>query len=253
MSNTTEYFSMQGRVAIGVRNADGSRAPARWVYDASTLEWDFQVDRDEKIESYSGARGLAGTMAKKKAMTVKLTLGQINDSNAALSIAGKTVQVTGGTATDENIGDVKPGDMVALDNVLVTSLVLSGTAPATPVLDTDYTVNTDTGVVTFLTACTGVKASYTYGAYSIVTALTAKPQDLYVLFDGMNTVDGATLLARGEVHRIQFDPTNTLSLINDTFADMQLTGAARIDPVRISDAKYGGYARLMLIDPPAVP
>lgn len=253
MSQTTEYFSMQGRVAIGLRNPDGSRKPAQWVYDASSLEWAFQVDKDEKIESYSGARGLAGTMAKKKAMTVKLTLGQINDSNAALSVAGNTVQVTGGTVTAENIGDVKAGDMVALDNALISTLALTGTLPAAPALGTDYTVNTTTGIVTFLTACTGVKAGYTYGAYSIVTALTAKPQDMYVLFDGMNTVDGATLLARGEVHRIQFEPTSTLALVNDSFADLQLSGSARVDPVRLSNAKYGGYARLLLIDPPVVP
>lgn len=249
MSETTEYFSMQGRVALGIRNSDGSRAPAKWVFDASVLEWDFTVDKDQKTDGYTGGRGLAATLAKSKSMNVKLTLGQINDSNASLSIAGTTVQVVGGTVAAEQIGDVDAGDMVGLDNCKVSELVLTGTQPTELVLDTDYTVNVTSGVITFLKDATGVKAAYTYAAYSIITALTAKPQDLYVLFDGMNTVDGATLLARGEVNRIQFDPASSLPLINDSFADLELSGAARVDPIRVSDSKYGGYARLMLLDP----
>lgn len=248
MSKTTESFSMQGKVSLGLRNADGTRAPAQWVSDASTLEWDFTVETDDQIESFSGARGLQAQLDKSKKMNVKLTLTQLNDANAALATAGTVNSITGGTATAENIGDVAPGDTVALEYAKVSALTLSGTAPASPQVDVDYTVNTDTGILTFLTACTGVTANYTYAASSIVTALTSLAKDYYVLFDGMNTVRGAVGKVRGEVHRISFSPANAVNLIGDSFGTIEVSGAARVDPVRAADPKYGGYARLMLVD-----
>ncbi|URX63255.1 hypothetical protein KR767_04080 [Luteibacter anthropi] len=249
MSATTEYFSMQGKVALGIRNPDGSRQPAKWVYDASTLEWGFSVDKDEKNENWSGARGLAATLQTKKTMTVKLTLGQLNDTNAAQSVAGTAVAIAAGTVTAEAIGTPDVGDMVGLEYAKVAEVVLKAGA-ATLTKDTDYTLNPATGVLTFLTkAASPVSAAYSYSAHSLVTVFSGSNPDMYVLFDGENTVDGATGKCRGEVNRITFDPASTLALINSTFGEMELNGSARVDPLRISNPRYGGYARLILVDP----
>lgn len=249
MSTTTESFSMQGHVSIGERNTDGSRKPARWVANASTLEWGWTVETDEALESFSGGRGVLDELDKSKKMTVKLTLTQLNDNNAALAMGGNVVAVTGATVTNESIGDVAAGDIVALEFAKVSALTLAGTAPAAPVLGTDYTFNADTGILTFLTACTGVKAStYTYAAYSVITALSSGAKDYYVLFDGQNTVRGAIGLCRGEVNRIAFSPTDTLGLITDSFGNINLSGSAKIDAYRMTDPKYGGFARLILVD-----
>jgi len=251
MSLNPEYFSMQGRVALGLRNADGSRGPARWVYDSSALEWNFSQDQDEQNESWSGARGLAATLTTKESLSVKLTLQQLNDDNAALASAGTVVQVTTGTVTAEPLPIGKVGDMIALEYAKVSDVELTGGAGGTTPLveDTDYTLNAATGVITYLTAqATAPHAAYTYAAHSIITALSQRSQEFWVLFDGENTVDGATGLCRGEVHRISFPPASTLALINSSFATLELTGKARVDPVRINNSRYGGYARLMLID-----
>lgn len=248
----TEYFSMQGRVAIGLLNADGTRQPARWVGDASTLEWNLSVDETDINEAYSGVRGLAATLKKSKKMDVKVNLKQISDANAALAVNGTEVAVVSGSVTDETIGDVKAGDMVALEYAKVSALVLAGTAPVAPVDGTDYKLNATTGVLTFLTDCTGVKASaYDYAAHSLVTVFSGNTPNMYVLFDGENTVDGTTLLARGEVYKIQFSPASTLGMIQDDVGSLELTGKARIDASRVDNSNYGGYARLMLLDPAA--
>jgi hypothetical protein len=249
MSVNTEYFSMQGRVAIGVRNADGSREPAQWVYDASKLEWAFSVDKDEREESYSGQRGLAATLIKKKSMKLNLTLGQLNDSNAALAVAGKQVKIDAGTVTAETIGTVKAGDMVALDYAKVSSVALTGSGSATLEEDTDYTLNATTGVLTFLTANEDVSADYEYAAHSLVTVFSGQKKDLYILFDGMNTVDGTEMMCLGEVYRASLEPASTLGLIQDGFGDLELAGDALIDSVRLSQERYGGYARLKLLAP----
>lgn len=248
MSQTTEFFSMQGKVALGLLNTDGSRQPARWAYDASTLEWNLSVDESEKTESSSGSRGLAATLKTKKTLEVKVTLNQLNDDNAALAVNGTVVPVTLGTVTAEDLGDVGIGDMVALEYASTSALVLSGTAPVAPALGTDYTVNLATGVVSFLTACTGVKAAYSYAAHSLVTVFSSRSPNMYVLFDGENTVDGAVGLARGEVYKIVFSPASTLGFIQDDFGNLELTGKARFDNTRAGNDRYGGYARLMLID-----
>lgn len=247
MADITEYFSGQGRVMIGPRHADGSRGPARWIYDASQLEMKMSAEVEEKNESWSGARGLAATMASKKTLDVDLTLGQLNTDIVALATSGQRTEVSGGSVTDEVIGDVKPGEVFALDHVLVSALVIkdgSGNLTA----NTDYTVNTATGIVTFLTAKTGVKADYSYKAYSVATLLDGASKDWYVLFDGLNTVDGAQLKVRAEIHRVSFAPAQSMGLIQESFNDLQMTGKAKIDPVRQGDAKWGGFARVILVD-----
>lgn len=251
MTTKTEYFAMQGRVALGLRNADGTRQPARWISDAGTLEWSFTTDKKKINESFAGSRGLAATLKGAKTMTVKVSMKQINDDNAALSVNGNVVAIASGTVSGESIGDVKAGDMVALDYAKVSSVVLSGTAPATPVVGTDYRINETTGVLTFLTDCTGVDGAYEYASHSLVTVFTSNSPDMYLLFDGENTVDGAELLARGEVYKVQFDPASTVGLIQDDFGNLELSGEALVDSTRVDNSEYGGYARLMLVSPGA--
>lgn len=249
MSDIAEYFSMQGRVMIGRRNPDGTRAPARWVYDASVLSLAQSKTREEKTESWSGERGTAATMTSKRTIEVSLTLGQLNTDNLALATEGAIVEQASGTVTDEVIGDVKAGDVVALNYAAISSLSLVDGTSAALVEDTDYTLHPETGFITFLAAKTGVKAStYSYAAYSLVTLANGGAPDQYVLFDGLNTVDGTAKRCRGEVHKINFDAAETLGLIQDNFGDIPLKGLAKVDPVRQADPKWGPYARIILID-----
>lgn len=248
--NLNEYFSMQGKVYIGLRNADGTRQPARWVYDSSKLEWAQSVSEEEQDESWSGQRGLAATLKTKKGLQVNLTLGQLNTDNAARAMSGVATDVAAGTVTAEPIGDVKAGDVVALAYGAVSAEALKDGASAALVAGTDYTINADTGVISFLTAKTGVVASsYSYGVHSIVTALSQNAPNVYVVFDGENTVDGASMKVRGEVYNVVFNPASTMSWINDNFGSMELQGKARVDPFRQPDPKWGPFARVLMVDP----
>ena len=66
-------------------------------------------------------------------------------------------------------------------------------------------------------------------------------------YNAEQTPDGEVL------RRITFNPASAVNLISDSFGQLELEGAARIDPVRAADSKYGGYARLKLIDTPVTP
>lgn len=249
MAENTEYFSMQGRVYLGLRNSDGSRAPARWVYDASTLEAAMSTDRENKNESYSGVRGLAATLTTGRTLTLNLTLVQLNVDNAALATDGIRVDLAAGSVVDESIGAVVAGDVVALDYAAISNLVLEDSASAALTEDTDYTVNLDTGLVTFLTTKAGVTGSYDYAAHSLVKVFESERPEFYALFDGLNTVDGAAKRCRGEFNRISFPPAETLALINESFGEISLAGDGKIDPVRQTDPKFGLYGRVILVDP----
>lgn len=248
MADFTEYFSMQGRVYLGLRNADGSRQPAKWVYDASTLSWAMSAETEDKFENYSGARGLAATLKTTREMTVNLTLGQLNTDLAAIAMDGVRVEIAAGAVVNETIGNVQPGNVVALEYALVSDLALVDGAAAALVEGTDFEVNLLTGVITFLSTKTGVKASaYDYAAHSIVTALNGGSPDYYLMFDGENTVDGAVMKCLGQVHRVSFMPASEFGFIQDSFGEFELEGKAKIDPVRAADPKWGPFARVKLI------
>lgn len=250
--NTPEYFSMQGKVFIGKRNPDGSREPARWMYDASTLEMTQTKEKDTINESWSGERGEAASRTTARTFEVSLTLRQLLTDTLALAQDGVRVEAAAGTVTAEALGDVAPGDVIALDYAAISDLELEDGTTPTPVAlveDTDYTYDPDLGVITFLTAKTGVSAAYEYAAHSLVTLGNALSQDYYVLFAGLNTVDGSSARCRGEIHKINFDPSGAFGFIQDAFGELQLSGSAKMDPVRRADPRWGPYARVFLVEP----
>lgn len=252
MPVNTEYFSMQGRVYIGPRNPDGSRGPARWVYDSSNLVLAQEVERETKNESWTGVRGRAATLTTGRNLNVNLTLDQLNTDNAALAMQGVATEVVAGSVTDEAIGDVTPGDVVALEYAAVSALAMTDGSAAALVEDTDYTLNPDTGVIQFLTARTGVNAdTYSYAAHSLITALNGGVKDYYVMCDFLNTVDGTLMKGLGEVHRVNFSPASEFGFIQDSFGALELEGEALVDPVRQPDPRWGPYARVKLIGPAA--
>lgn len=248
MPEITEYFSMQGRVYIGKRNADGSRDPARWVYDSSVLEVKQTRDREERQESWSGSKAVAATMGGKRSLSFNLTLGQLNSDIAALALDGVRVDIVAGSVTGEAIGDVAPGDVVALNFAAISNLVMADGAAAALVLDTDYTVDEALGVVTFLTAKTGVNATgYDYAAHSLVTMGNSANEDHYIIFAGLNTVDGATTRCRGELYNLTLNPAETFGFVQSSFGDLSLSGIGKMDQFRQVDPQWGPFGRLHLI------
>ena len=245
-----EYFSMQGRVYRGIRNPDGSRQPATYCYDASTLEVKQTKEREEKYESNTGGRTLAATLPTKRSMTYSLVLGQLNNDIAAIAADGVVVDITSGTVTNEAIGDVKAGDVFALAFGGVSDLALVDSAAAALVEDTDYTVDEDLGFLQFLTTKTGVKAStYDYAAQSPVTMGTATNEDHYYIFVGLNTTDGATTRCRGELYNCTTNPAETLGFIQSSFGEFSISGDCKMDPVRQLDPNFGPFGRLLLFQP----
>lgn len=242
--NTASYWSGQGEISIGLRNSDGSRQPARWLFDASVLSTKQTVSREEMQESYTGSRSVAATMNTKKAMSGSLTLRQRNTDIAALALDGVRVEVTSGSVTNEVIGDVVPGDVWFLNYAAISDLELEDGAAAALVADTDYVVNEELGALKFLTTKSGVKAAaYDYAAHSIVTMFEAGNQDYYIVYAGMNTVDGTSEKERAELYNVTILPAEEFGYIQSGFGELQLSFECKLDPVRKADPNWGGFGR----------
>ena len=75
---------------------------------------------------------------------------------------------------------------------------------------------------------------------------TAQPPERYLLLDGVNTLDKSRVIMR--LYRVQFDPTSNLPLINDSFGQLELSGAVLFDSESAADAALGGFGKIQVID-----
>ena len=71
---------------------------------------------------------------------------------------------------------------------------------------------------------------------------TAKPPERYLLLDGINTLDGSPVKVR--LYRVQFDPASSVPMINESFGQLELSGAALYDDEASQDAELGGFGKI---------
>ena len=139
------------------------------------------------------------------------------------------------------------GDVWFLDFAAISALSMETGAAVALVEDTDYIVNEDLGTLQFLTTKTGVTADYGYAAFSLVTMFEAGNDDHYILFEGMNTVDGTVGQERAELYNLTLLPAEEFGYINASFADLSFTFECKHDPVRKQDPRWGGFGRRIQI------
>lgn len=236
-----EYYSGQGRLIIGKRDAaTGEGYDLRHVGNVTGLSVEIAVEKYEHKESYSGQRSKDATMIKSQSATVKFTAESLSPENLAMGLYGKTTKVAGQAVVDEpHILPAAPvvGSMIPLKFPkvsLVTVAVGNDAATATDVDEADYEVDAEYGTIYVKNAAsfpTGKKVfvSYTYGASTKLDVFTTPvPEERFMRFEGMNTVNGSAVLIN--VPRLTFDPLPALQLINEEFGSAEFTGNVLLDP-----------------------
>lgn len=227
---TSYYYSGQGQVVIGERDPSGKMVNAYAVGNCTALEIQVAVEKIEHKESMSGQRSVDKVLITSKTASFNITMESLDLRNLQLAFWGKVVGKQGGTVTAEK-HPAKPGAIVTLDNVGVGSVVvtLDGGTP-TPVPDTEYTVDDEFGTIqihadsTTVPATNGViSVAYKFAPSDTLHALTEETQpERFVRFEGLNTLDGSRVLV--EIPRAAFEPLQSLPLINEDFANVQMTG-----------------------------
>lgn len=251
-SVTSKYYSGQGIVLIAKLGTDGKPLGFRNVGNVTDLGISVKTNTIEHKETSSGVRGIDLRLTTEINCTVKMGLENFNKENFALALRGDSAAIAGATVTDEKI-TVYPGATTPLANINVTtftSLIEDKlTSPKTYVAGTDYLVNEAVGSITIpegssITLATAVLATYAFGGYDNVEALTNAAENVAVRFEGLNTADGNNPCVV-EIFKFQADPLKELALINDKIGELQLEGNALADMSRPAGTSY--YFREMLV------
>lgn len=242
-------FSFQGKVYLGARLAGGKPGALRWVGDAPKCDVALATDSESRKESYSGQRLTSAYLQKGTDVTINMTLNWADADNLVLGLYGTKIAVASGSAVDEVLPSaLAVGDVVALEHGGISDLVIEDStgSPVTATLGTHYRIDSANGGTIVILSLTGLvqplKASYDYTASADVTMFTSSPPERYLLLDGVNTIDNSPVRLR--LYRVRFNPLATLPLINESFGQIELSGAVMFDSEAAADADLGGFGKI---------
>ena len=244
------YFSGQGRVYIGTRDASGNPQAMRWLGNVPELKVSLNVETIEHKESYSGQRLTDLSLIKSKDGEFSSVVEDFSIENLELTLYGQTSSVTAGTVTAEALptGAVV-GGIYLLANQFVSSVVVKDSAgsPATLAAGTHYKVHAEQGAIEFLNV-TGFtqpfKVDYAYGAAKRLAMFKSAQPEVWLRFDGLNTADGNNRVIV-DLYRVVLNPTNDFSLIGDELQRFELTGRVLADTTKQETGPLGLFGRVI--------
>lgn len=251
--STRKDYSRQGPMYLADNLGNGKPGPMRDLGDTGTATISVSTGKETRKESYSSKRHTAAVLHTGSEATISITLRYDQAENLALGWHGKLTSRVSGTVTAETIPTVVVGDIIMLEKGAATNIVLTDSTPTTPaslIAGTHYQVlDAVAGTIKILSLGSLVqpfKAAYSYGASKNLSMLTTKPPVKYFFMPGFNTVDGSR--DRIHLYKVQFDPLESLELINESFGDFTITGTCLLDSTNILDPDLGGYGRIEQLD-----
>lgn len=247
------YFSGQGKVYIGTRNAGN---PENLLYVGNVPDFKFSLNTDliEHLESTTGQRLTDLRLTKSKKAGVSATLEDFNKNNLALVLFGSIDAVAGSTVTNEALPNpVTLGalNLLARQNVSALTVVDSTGTPLT-LPSGQYSVNAKHGSIIVNDKTTGgpyvepFKANYTYGAADRIGMFTAANAEKWIRFEGVNTADNNREVVV-DLYRVSLDPAKDLGLINDDIMKFDLSGSVLLDDTKPSNDVMGQFGRMILL------
>lgn len=177
-------------------------------------------------ESISG--GEANSSSRIDSVTATLQLRDVSAANLALGGLGKVTTIAAGAVVDEPHTGYKGGFLRTAFNIdLSVAPTVTGTGGTpTYAAGTDYTVRA-AGVLILegstIPDATALEISYTKKGGSRVDFLVASGKEFSVTFAGLNEAQAGTAMT-GDIWRFKPNPFQTLSLMGDDYASLDLTG-----------------------------
>lgn len=241
-------FSYQGRVMAEIRNPDGTYGKPRWVGDTDpAVTVSLSEESETRRESYTGRRMETAVLATGNSAEVSLALRYGSIENLALGLWGEVITDAGGTVTAEALPEgLVAGDYVALAQGGASDIVLSD-ADDTPLVEGEhYSIDSAAGGTLNILDVDGlaqpISAAYTYGGSTKVGMFTRQPPEVRLTVHQINTIGGER--QRTVLYRVRFNPVTDLSLINESFGTLPLTGNALYDPTQDASGDLGGFGEV---------
>jgi hypothetical protein len=234
----------KGQVWFNRFDALGIGTGLRHIGNVDAMEITTADDKIQKYSNMTQDAPLYKEVARRRTITIRLTLSEFEPENMAMVMMGTIVKTATQAAT------AVTGEVLTTSSVLGATYVFSKIGPhtgiaikqgvTTLVLGTDYIISDpNVGVIKILDTSVTVTPGSTITADYTPTAYTAG--EIIEIYGGESTtVEGALLFIgdpvtgprqKIEVWKVSFTPDGALGLISDEFASVGLSGSVLADPV----------------------
>ena len=248
------YFSGQGRVYIGARDANGNPQGLSFVGNVPELKVSLSVETLEHQESTSGQRLTDLQLIKTKKGEFSCTLEELIAINLGLALYGTTTEQVSGTDTNETLATpMSTGSLYLLAKQNVSSVVIKDSSPTPKILPaSQYQLNAKHGSLLINDITTGgpyvepFKADYAYGAAQSTAMFTQPLPERWIRFEGLNTADSNREVVI-DLYRVAINPAKELSVITDELLKFELSGQVLADTLKPAAGDLGQFGRIVLL------
>lgn len=248
------YFSGQGRVYIGARDAAGNPQGLNYVGNVPELKVSLSVETLEHQESTSGQRLTDLQLIKTKKGEFACTLEELIPVNLELALYGTTTEQATGTVTDEALPNpLTLGSLYLLAQQNVSTVVVKdSTATPKTLAAGQYRLNAKHGSLSITDITTDgpfvepFTVDYAYGAAQSTALFTQPLPERWVRFEGLNTADGNREVVI-DLYRVAINPARELSIITEELLKFELSGQVLADTLKSASGDLGQFGRIVLL------
>ncbi|WP_312481041.1 phage tail tube protein [Stutzerimonas nitrititolerans] len=249
------YYFGQGKLWIAEILASGALGPWVWLGDVSELTGQGNETRVQHRESFSGVNAMVRDFGKEAGMTWNATMHQLDADNVGRFTRSRMSAQIAGTVTGEQLPDsVEDGDLITLDHMNVTDLVLTDSltpTPATLVRGThyDHDIFGDLEILTLPTSPVPTQplvAAYSHGATKQAAFLAGTDKNYALKYKGINLAEnGAPILV--ELYKTSASLLQQLSLITtgNQLASSPVSFTTLLDSSKPASGDLGQFGRFV--------
>lgn len=241
-------FSLQGYIRIGKRLANGKCGAAYWAGNVPEATLELASESTTKNESFSGQRLPYGKLRTSQSGRFTGAFDEWSVQNLALGLFSRAVETATGSVTEEVFPpELVVGDQVRLDHPYASDLIIvDSTGSPVTVDEADYSlIGHNASIVEILGLASyeqPFKGAYEYAAYVSLEFFSEQPEEVYVIFDGINTENGDPVLI--DMYRTTFDPFSSLGLIHAEYGNLPFGADILFDPQNVDTNGKGGFAKI---------
>lgn len=249
------YYFGQGKLWIAGIGAGGVLGDWVWLGDVSELTGQGSETRVQHRESFSGVNAMVRDFGKEVGMAWNATLHQLDADNVGRFTRSRMSAQVAGTVTGEQLPNpVQDGELVALDYMNVTDLVITDSltpTPATLVRGThyDYDIFGDVEILTLPTTPAPtfpLLAAYSHGAAKQAAFLAGSDKNYALKYKGINLAEnGAPIMV--ELYKTGASLLQQLSLITsgNQLAGSPVTFTTLLDSSKPASGDLGQFGRFV--------
>lgn len=236
----TDYsYIGSGRLLARIR---GSEAPFRELGNVSALSLGVEQETKRLRDFRAPGGGTYNQVDRITGVTLNVTAHDLSPENLALALYGTTDAVASATVTAELHVAYAGGYFVTTSPYATITNVKNAAGVTTYVAGTDYIVQhggiyipAGSGITAAVDADTpNVQVTYVGKPGNLVQALAGSAEELELLFLGLNEADSGSSV-RVTIFRGKFSATQSLPLIGDDYAALEMSGSVLADASRLGN------------------